>query len=144
MIIPDTNLLLYAYSSKSEFHLRARKWIEAAFTGEEPVRLPWAVINAFVRIMTNPRAIRPALPLATAVEAVSEWLAVPGVEPLNPGERHWKLLAQMAIEHRCSGPLLSDAHLAALAIENGATLYSADRDFARFRGLRWVNPLADV
>lgn len=141
MIIPDINLLLYAYSADSDWHAQARDWFQSAMAGTEPLGLPWHVILGFVRISTNARARRLPLRLVDAMEVVETWLAQPGVTVLQPGMRHWGLLRDLAQRCACSGPLMSDAHLAALAIENGALLCSTDQDFSRFPGLRWQNPL---
>ncbi|HUX66220.1 MAG TPA: TA system VapC family ribonuclease toxin [Terriglobales bacterium] len=142
MIVPDANLLLYAYCAPSPWHPASRAWWESALSGHEPVGLPWAVIQAFLRIGTNPRAFQPAFDAATGVEIVSGWLQRRRVLPLHPGERHWQVLSDLIVTCQIRGPLLADAHLAALAIENGALLCSADRGFSRFPGLRWHNPLA--
>ena len=99
------------------------------------------MILAFLRIGTNPRAMEPALSLDAASGIVEAWLACPNAVVPAPGERHWEVLREVMAGGQTSGPLISDAHLAALAIENGALLCSTDRDFSRFPGLRWVNPL---
>lgn len=142
MILVDANLLLYAYDSTAEQHEAARAWLERTFSGSEPVRLPWVSVLAFVRIGTNARALKRPLELSEAIEIVSSWLARPNVAVLNPGDGHWALLARLAPDAQARGPLFTDAHLAALAIEHGATLATNDRDFARFDGLRIENPLA--
>jgi toxin-antitoxin system PIN domain toxin len=141
MIILDANILLYAYDSASPHHARARAWVETVFAGAEPLGLPWASVAAFLRIMTNPRLPGERFTLPEAVEIVDGWLEQPSVRPLAPGDDHWVLFRQMALEGQAPGPLISDAQLAALTIESGGVLHTTDRDFARFPGLRWVNPL---
>ena len=141
MILVDVNLLLYAYNASSEDHAKAKVWLEAAFSGHEPVALCWHVILAFVRIATNSRAFPRPLSRTEAVAVVSEWLAQPQAVVIGPGENHWAILQRTLSEGKASGALASDAHLAALAIEHGATLYSSDRDFTRFPNVRFVNPL---
>ncbi len=141
MIIPDANLLLYAHLDFSDWHEPALRWVKATLAGGEAIGLPWAIIQAFVRISTNPRSMRVALELTQAIEVVNGWLARPQVNILNPGDAHWELMAELAVACQCRGPLLTDAHLAALAIENGALLCSADRGFRRFPGMRWNTPL---
>lgn len=141
MTLVDANLLLYAYVPSSRHHGAARTWLEASFSSSEPLGLAWVTILAFVRISTNPRILDRPLSTDEVIEIVSAWLARPNVTVLNPGERHWEVLQNLLIEGQAAGPLTTDAHLAALAIEHGATLASADRDFARFPGLKLLNPL---
>jgi hypothetical protein len=104
--------------------------------------LPWLTILAFLRIGTNPRAFPNPLTIAEAVSIVAEWFEQPGVRVVEPTEGHWATLAPLLIRAQIKGPLVTDAHLAALAIEHGATLCSSDGDFSRFPSLRWSNPLA--
>jgi toxin-antitoxin system PIN domain toxin len=141
MILADANLLIYAYDSSSPFHERARAWLESILSGDEVVLLPWASILAFVRITTNPRAFTAPLTVEEAASIVSAWLALAGVRAVGPTERHWEVLERMLVDGQARGPLASDAHLAALTVEHGAVLYTTDRDFARFDGLRVTNPL---
>jgi len=143
MILCDANLLLYAYDSSSPSHDRSRRWLEASLSGQQPFGLAWSTLLAFLRITTNPRAVQSPLSLADASAIVSSWLQVPSVVVPSPGPRHWEILQEVLRAAQARGPLVRDAHLAALAIEHGAELASADRDFARFEGLRFVNPLAD-
>jgi toxin-antitoxin system PIN domain toxin len=142
MIVVDTNLLLYAYNPSAGQHEEARAWLEKVLSGTEPVALPWAVVLAFLRIGTNPRAFPQPLTIAEAVAIVSEWFAQPIVRVIEPTERHWTLLSAILPGAQVKGPLVTDAHLATLTIEHGATLYSTDGDFSRFPRLRWRNPLA--
>lgn len=141
MILPDANILLYAYHPLSPQHKRAKSWVEATFAGRESVRLPWSSILAFIRISTNPRAFEHPLGIDEAGTIVSSWLQLPTVSTIDPGERYWQILQELLVEAQVSGPLVSDAALAALTIENGATLYTTDRDFSRFPGLTFLNPL---
>ena len=141
MILVDANVLLYAYDGSSPRHEPARRWVETAFSGDEAVGLPVVTLVAFIRIATNPAVYRRPLSPTRAIEIVQEWLARPNVSVVNPSERHWPLLADLATSGQARGPLVVDAHLAALAIEHGATLATTDRDFARFPGLRSFDPL---
>ncbi len=143
MRLIDANLLLYAYHPASEHHDRARAWLEDVLSGDEPVGLAWQTILAFLRLVTNPRAFATPVSMAEAIEVVSAWLALPAVSVPDPGERHWALLQRLLSDAQADGPLVMDAHLAALAIEHGATLCTHDRDFARFPGLRVLYPLAE-
>lgn len=142
MIVLDANLLLYAYNSSAPNHVQARQCIETVFSGTEAVGLPWQTISAFLRIITNRQLPGGRLPMEEATALVEEWAALPVVHLLAPRDRHWSFFRRMLLEGKASGPLTTDAQLAALTIENGGVLYTTDRDFARFPGLKWVNPLA--
>ena len=142
MIVLDANLLLYAYDSASAHHEPARRWVEGVFSGMEPVGLPWQTISAFLRISTNLRLAGNRFAMEEAVMIVDLWAGLPVVHLLGPRDRHWSFFRRMLLEGKASGPLTTDAQLAALTIENGGVLYTTDRDFARFPGLKWVNPLA--
>lgn len=141
MILVDANLLLYAYHPRAEQHERARAWLESALSGLEPVGLPWSTILAFLRLATSPRVFARPLSTAEAEIIVSTWLVEPSVVLVSPGDRYWEILRTLLIDAQVTGPLVTDAALAALAIEHGATLATTDRDFARFRGLRLSDPL---
>lgn len=143
MILIDANILLYAYHPRSEQHVRSRQWLETAFAGPDPVRLAWTTIYAFLRISTNSRVFDHPLTMVEAEGHVSSWLALPGVDALEPGEGYWAILRELLQHGQVSGALVMDAALAALAIEHGATLYTSDRDFSRFPKLRTVNPLSE-
>jgi uncharacterized protein len=141
MILVDANLLLYAYHERAQQHRRARAWLEAVLSGTQLVRFPTLSLWAFLRITTNPRVFAKPLSAEEAGAAVSSWLAQPIAAVLEPGERHWEILGQLMLQGQVKGPLVMDAVIAALAIEHGATLHTSDRDFARFPGLKWRNPL---
>ncbi|MGA7343652.1 MAG: TA system VapC family ribonuclease toxin [Terracidiphilus sp.] len=142
MIVLDANLLLYAYDSASAEHRKARSWLENVFSGQEPIGLPWQTISAFLRVHTNSRLPGDRFTTDEAVHEIDRWMELPQVRLLAPGERHWGLFRQMLLQGQVRGPLVTDAELAALTIEYVGVLYTNDRDFARFPGLRWVNPLA--
>lgn len=142
MIVVDANILIYSYDSGSSQHTKARAWVEKTFSGLESIGLPWQTVTAFLRVMTNTRLPGPRLSLEQAAHLVDEWLQRPNVRVLSPGDEHWILLRRMIVEGQASGALISDAQLAALTIEYGAVLHTTDRDFARFPGLQWTNPLA--
>ena len=141
MIVLDVNILFYSYSPASPEYEKAKACVEKLFSSPELVGLPWQTIAAFLRISTNPR-LPGARPVSEAVQEVESWLGQPNVRVIAPGDDHWRVLRQTMFEGQAFGPLVSDAQIAALTMENGAVLYSSDRDFARFPGLRWVNPLA--
>lgn len=141
MILIDANLLLYAYHPRAEQHETSRAWLEATLSGSELVRFAWLTLWAFLRIGTNPRVFEHPLSTSEAEAVVSSWLAQPTAGILDPGERHWDILRGLVREGQTAGPLVMDAVIAAIALEHGATLCTTDRDFSRFSGLRWTNPL---
>jgi uncharacterized protein len=141
MILIDANLLLYAYDARAAKHERAQAWLENILVSSEPVGLAWAAILAFLRISTHSGILANALSLSDAISIVSGWLAEDTVSILEATDRHWPVLCRLLTEGQAPGRLVMDAHLAALAIEHGATLCSTDRDFTRFKGLRLLNPL---
>jgi uncharacterized protein len=141
VIVLDANILIYAYNRSSAHHTRARAWLEAAFSDIEVIGVPWQAISAFLRVMTNPKLPAERFSLEQAAQVVDNWLAHPNMEILTPGERYWPIFRRMVVEGRAGGSRVSDAEMAALTSEYGGVLHTADRDFARFPGLRWVNPL---
>jgi toxin-antitoxin system PIN domain toxin len=141
VILVDANLLIYACAPKLPQHRAARLWLDAKLAGADPVGLPWESLLAFVRVVTSPRVFRVAVGIDQAWGRVESWLDLPCVWIPEPTERHRFALRELLGDPGIVGPLMRDAHLAALAIEHGLTLCSSDGDFARFRGLRWENPL---
>jgi uncharacterized protein len=141
VILVDSNLLLYAFDAGATRHGEARSWLESVLDSSEQVALAWVALLAFIRIGTNPSALSRALSVEEATTIVSSLLALRNVIVLHPGERHWTLLRELLADAQARGDLVTDAHLAALAIEHGAVVCTTDRDFARFPGLRWQNPL---
>ena len=141
MIVLDANILLYAYGAPSPEHQKARACVEELFSGSELVGLPWQTITAFLRISTNPR-LSVSRPAPEVVQEVDQWLQRRCVRVLVPGDNYWAVLREMVVSGQAPGVLVSDAEIAALTIENGGILYTADRDFTRFPGLRWKNPLS--
>lgn len=143
MILIDANLLLYAYNPESEYHKPAKEWLEKTLSSPEPVKLSWQTILAFLRIITNIHVFREPFTSAEAINIVTDWLNQPAVGIAEPGERHWEILAALIKQAQAQGPLIMDAHLAALALENGLTLCTHDSDFRRFANLRLNDPLSD-
>jgi hypothetical protein len=142
VIVIDANLLTYSYDLDSAYHKKSHSWLEEVLSGVEAVGLPWQSVSAFLRVITNRRLSGMRVSLQQAVQVVDEWLQQPNVQILVPSDQHWSVLRQMIVEGQASGPLVSDAEIAAITIEHGAVLHTADRDFARFPGLRWKNPLS--
>ncbi len=142
MIVVDANLLIYSYDVSSADHKKSVAWLESVFSGAETVGLPWPCICAFVRVVTNRRLRGMRVAADIALSAVEEWMQSPAVQILVPGERHWSVFRRLVVEGQATGALISDAEIAAITVEYGGVLHTADRDFARFPGLRWVNPLS--
>lgn len=142
MILIDANLLIYASDQRSEFHQKAKDWLDGQLSGTAPVGLPWESLLAFLRVTTNPRIFARPATMMDAWQQVSAWLERSVVWLPEATERHAQLLAPLLLLPGIRGKLVPDAHLAALAIEHGLILCSTDGDFARFPGLRWQNPLA--
>jgi toxin-antitoxin system PIN domain toxin len=141
-MLVDANVLLYAVDRGSPLHDPARAWFDSAMAGATRVGLPWQSIGAFVRIATNPRTSAHPLAGEEAWSHVAEWLAARNTWIPPATERTAALLGDLITRHRVTGNLVPDAQLAALALENGVAVVSADSDFARFPEVRWVNPLA--
>ena len=141
MIVPDINLLVYAYNSDASDHVRARSWLEGVMSGSRPVGLPWAVMLGYVRVMTSRAVVLDPFTPAEAIGHLRSWLARPQVMVPEPGSRHLDLLDELFREGRAAGQHTTDVHIAALAIEHQAEVFSNDTDFARFPGLHWTDPL---
>ena len=141
MKLVDVNLLLYAVDETSHQHDRARAWLEALLSSTETVALTWLVLLAFVRLSTRSAVFATPMTADEALDIVDGWLAQPAVVLVHPTDRHMAILRRLLGSVGTAGNLTTDAHLAALAIEHGAVLCSADADFSRFAGLTWQNPL---
>ncbi len=141
MILVDVNLLIYAVNRDAPDHRMAQRWLERAISSGESIGLAWIVVLAFLRITTRPGILQKPLVHEAAIDYIDEWLALPNVELVVPGAAHWRILSSLLRSTGTMGNFTSDAHLAALALENGADLYSADYDFQRFNGITHVNPL---
>lgn len=142
MILVDANILLYAEDSLSPRHKSARVWWDARLSGPDRVCLCWEVLNAFVRISTNRRVFSRPLDLKDALARVQSWIDQPNTEIICPTEAHWDTYRGLLKKGQAVANLVTDAHLAALAVTHGCTLFSTDADFSRFPGLKWKNPLS--
>jgi toxin-antitoxin system PIN domain toxin len=141
VIIPDINLLAYAYNSDAPHHEDAKEWWESCLSERQTVGITWVVILGFVRIMTSRVVLTDPMDPLVALGHVRSWLERPQAHLLVPGPRHLEIMTEVMRAARASGRLTTDVHLAAIAIESQAELHSNDADFSRFPGLRWVNPL---
>jgi toxin-antitoxin system PIN domain toxin len=140
-VIVDANVLLYARNATDPHHEDAKNWLEASLNGDTRVGLPWQSLTAFLRIATNPRAFPEPLTPDDAWAQVEQWLDAPRAWVPQPTRHYRHVLGRLLGGHQVRGPLVTDAQLAALAIDHGVTLVSTDADFARFSDLRWVDPL---
>ena len=141
MIIPDINLLVYAYNTEDSSHAQAKRWWEELLNGTDPVGLPWVTVNGFLRLVTHPRVLVDPMSVGLATEQVRAWLECPSVLTVEPGKKFSAIFLGLLDEAGTAGNLTTNAYLAALAIEHQAELHSNDADFSRFKGLRWSNPM---
>ena len=141
MKVVDVNVLLYAVNQDADRHTVVRRWWEKALNGVESVGLPWIVLSGFLRISTNPKVYPEPMSTDRALARVSAWLSADVVSVVVETPDHWRVFRSLLADAGTAGNLTTDAHLAALAITHDATLVSCDSDFARFRDLRWENPL---
>ena len=140
MQLPDVNVLIYAHREDAPEHERYAAWLQTLTTSDEPFALSDVVLSGFLRIVTNQRIFDPATPMDTAVAFCQRLVDWPRASLITPGRRHWELFTGLCRDIK--GPLVTDAYIAALAIEHGCELVTTDSDFARFPGLRWRHPLA--
>lgn len=141
MITPDANVVLYAYNEDAPKHAEAKQWLEEQLSLPDIFGLSWQVITAFLRISTNPKAFPQPFDLPEAIEITDEWLRHPRIRILTPTKNHWTIFQDLIVEGQTKAALMMDAHLAALAIEHGATLATTDNDFSKFSRLKIINPL---
>jgi len=142
MILVDANILIYATDPRSEWHGQARTWLDGQLSGDTRVGLPWETLLAYMRIVTNPRVFARPQSLAAAWRHVQGWLDCECTWIPTAGPAHRSILAGLLSHLGGGAKLIPDAHLAALAIEHGLAICSTDGDFARFKGLRWIDPIA--
>ena len=140
MILPDVSVLVHAHNSDSPVHERARRWWDGCLAGTEGLGLAWVTLLGFVRVTTNRRIVARPLPVKRVLDSIESWLELPHVHIPQPSDEHFARLRDNLERLGTAANLTTDAHLATLAIERGYVLYSTDTDFARFPGLRWVDP----
>jgi hypothetical protein len=142
MKLPDVNVLIYAHREDADEHEAYASWLENLVNKDEPFAISEIVLSGFIRIVTHPKIFRPATPMAIALDFCERLLAWPRSVMLLPTGRHWELFTKLCRDSQIKGALVSDAYLAALAIEHGCELVTTDGDFSRFEGLRWQHPLS--
>lgn len=136
MKLPDTNVLVYSVNVHSPHHPAASDWLERAFDARAGVAFAWNALIGFVRVTTHPRVMPAPLTVGDATAVVDEWLAHPRAHLIHPGDRHADLFFKLLLQCGTAGNLTNDAHLAALAVEHGATVGTFDRDFLKFKGVQ--------
>ena len=141
MIIPDLNLLIYAYNDGTRLHQEAKSWWENLLDGNTRIGIPWVVSTGFIRLMTHSKLLAHPVSTADAIRFIRQWFALSQVSPIHPGTKHLDCLAQCLEVAGTGGNLTTDAHIAALAMEYQAIVHSNDTDFSRFAGVKWINPL---
>ena len=141
MILPDVNVLVYVHRRDAPGHSGFSQWWQEQISSDQAIGMADLVLSGFLRIVTHPRIFDPPTPLGTALQFVEEIRSLPNYVELAPGQRHWDVFTNLSRTARAKGNLIPDAYLAALAIESGSEWITADRDYARFSGLRWRHPL---
>ena len=142
MLIPDVNVLIYAFRADAPDHERYRAWLHERLRGREAFGISELVLSGALRVLTHPRVFNPPTPIERAIEFLDAVRAQPNVVIVAPGPRHWEIFSDLCRSASAKGNLVADAYHAALAIEQGAEWVSADRGYARFPGLRWHHPFA--
>ena len=143
MIIPDINLLVYAYDEASPFHRKAKSWLSKLLAGGEEVGLPLVSLLGFIRLVSNAKVFETPMSPESACNIALSWLATPSAALLEAGPKHFDILHKLLAQAHITSALTTDAHIAALAIEHKAIVHSNDNDFNRFPDVRWSNPLED-
>ena len=140
MELADVKVLVYAHREDSAHHAACRTWLEEVINGAESFGVSELVLSGFVRVVTHPKVFTKPSSLADALEFTQQLRSQPNGVPVAPGPRHWEIFAELCVEAGAKGNLVPDAYLAAMAIEAGCEWVSTDRDFSRFKGLRWRHP----
>ncbi len=141
MVLSDVNVLVYAHRRDALRHAEFRRWVEEMIDGDQAYGVSSAVLAGFVRVVTHPRVFDPPSTIEDALAFAGQVRGQPNCIPVEPGERHWEIFERLCRAVAAKGGLAYDTHLAALAIEHGCEWITTDRDFSRFKGLRWRHPL---
>jgi toxin-antitoxin system PIN domain toxin len=140
VVLPDVNVLVYAHRKDSPHHDEARRWLEDTIASDRAYAYSELVVSAFVRIVTHPRVFDPPSTVSAALAFATDLMTPDHAVPVAPGPRHWEIFEKLCRQSKAKGNMVSDAYLAALAIESGSEWVSTDGDFARFDGLVWTRP----
>lgn len=143
MILPDVNLLIYAYNEADPRFARAKSWFENLLSSDESTGFCWETLNGFIRVSTNTNAVPAPLSLVQAFDAVQSWLELPNVALLKPKPNHLEILRKTSFDAEAVGRRYADAVLAAYAISHNAVFASSDKHFRMFKGLQLIDPLSD-
>lgn len=141
MILPDVNILVYAHREDTHQHEFYLAWLQNIVNGHEAFGLSDLVLSGFIRVVTHPKIFKTPSTIVMAMEFANQLRQVPHCVPVNPGPRHWPIFTALCHEHNVKGNMVADTFFAALAIESGSEWITTDRDFSRFKGLRWRHPL---
>lgn len=141
MVLPDVNVLVYAHREETANHPVCRNWLEQVINGDEAYGVSDLVLSGFVRVVTHPKVFKRPSAIAHALTFAEQVREQPNSVCVEPGPRHWQIFRRLCVDANVKGNLVPDAYLAALAIESGCEWISTDRDFSRFKGLRWRHPL---
>jgi uncharacterized protein len=141
VVLPDVNVLVYAHREDAAHHAACREWLEGVINGNESYGLSELVLSGFVRVVTHPKVFTRPSSLAEALEFTEQLRSRPNCVPVTPGRRHWDIFRALCVAAAAKGNLVPDAYLAAMAIEAGCEWITTDRDFSRFKGLRWRHPV---
>jgi hypothetical protein len=141
VVLPDVNVLVYAHREETANHAAYRTWLEDLINGDEAYAVSDLVLSGFVRVVTHPKVFKRPSHAVDAIAFAEQLRGQPNCVRVEPGPRHWGLFRRLCLETAVKGNLVPDAYLAALAIESGCEWISTDRDFSRFKGLRWRHPL---
>lgn len=141
-MLPDVNVLVYAHRAETAHHEACRKWIEEVLNGDQAYSMSDLVLSGFIRVVTHPKVFNRPSALEDAMTFVAQVRDQPHCIHIGPGPRHWDIFHRLCIETHVKGNLVPDAYFAAMAIESGCEWVSTDRDFSRFKGLRWRQPMA--
>lgn len=141
MVLPDVNVLVYAHRQDSDHHARCLDWLQQTIDGDATYGVSNLVLSGFLRVVTHPKIFKAPSTLADSMAFVEQVRTQPHAVSVEPGERHWSIFQRLCAEANVKGNLVPDAYLAALAIENSCDWVTTDRDFSRFKGLRWSSPL---
>lgn len=141
MVLPDVNVLVYAHREDTAHHAGCREWVEKVINGDASYGISELVLSGFVRVVTHPKVFTKPSSLAAAIAFTEQLRGRPNCVPVAPGRRHWEIFRALCIDAEAKGNLVPDAYLAAMAIESGCEWITTDRDFSRFKGLRWRHPL---